>query len=186
MTTLSDSEIIVRCQSGDKNAYGVLVKRYMKKAYYSALGFMHEHEAALDLSQEAFVKAWRGIKSVDHNRSFFTWYYTILKNLCLNELRNLKNRAKNFSEIGTLKEDIINESHLLPYEQKELQEQVWQAINQLQSGEREIIIMREFQDLSYNEMAEILDCPIGTIMSRLYSARKALKQKLNKVLERDH
>jgi RNA polymerase sigma-70 factor (ECF subfamily) len=184
LTTLSDSDIILRCQNGDKHAYGVLVKRYMKRAYFSALGFIHEHDAALDLSQEAFVKAWNHIKTIDSQRSFFTWYYTILKNLCLNEIRNLKNRAKRFSDIGIAVDQQIdiqhNENGLI--EQKELQEQVWLAINQLEPGEREIILLREFQDLSYNEIAEILECPIGTVMSRLYSARKALKEKLNKIM----
>lgn len=169
MTDFSDSEIIHLCQAGDKHAFGLLVKKYMKRAYFSALSFVHKHDIALDISQEAFVKAWRNIKTIDTKRPFFTWYYTILKNLSLNEIRNLKTRAKNFTDIWA---DSGRQIEIMQYdntgiEREELQEQVWKAINLLEADEREIILLREFQDLSYNEIAEILQCPVGTVMSRL-------------------
>ena len=185
MIILTDPEILVLCQKGDKRAFRLLVERYMKRGYFSALGFVHDHELALDLSMETFVKCWRTLKKIDPRRPFFTWYYAILKNMCLNEIRDAKKRYLPFSRVGRADEKSLNSVSEAngDLEKKDLQERVWQALNLLKEHDREIIMLREFQDLSYQEIAETLDCPIGTVMSRLYSARKALKEKLTKIME---
>ena len=100
MIILTDPEILVLCQKGDKRAFRLLVERYMKRGYFSALGFVHDHERALDLSMETFVKCWRAVKKIDPRRPFFTWYYAILKNMCLNEIRDAKKRCLPFSRVG--------------------------------------------------------------------------------------
>jgi RNA polymerase sigma-70 factor (ECF subfamily) len=128
--TVNDEAIIVRCQRGDKDAFGMIVKKYMQRAYYTALGLVGTHDGALDLSQEAFVKAYSAIDKVDPKRQFFTWYYQILRNLCLNFLRDRSRHARSFSEIGetvlrTIADQDDDASQIL--EQKELQEKVWQA-----------------------------------------------------------
>lgn len=182
---VNEKALILRCQRGEKQAYGELVKKYMKRAYYTALGFIGSHEAALDLSQEAFIRAYRAIHKLDADRKFYTWYYQILKNLCLNFIRDRSRHARSFSEVGemvlkTMPDKSADASVIL--EKEELKEQVWKAINELKPHEKEIILLKDFQDHSYKEIAELMHCPLGTVMSRLFTARKALKQKLSRYL----
>jgi len=179
-----DSALIERCRRGDKEAYGVLVQRYMKRAYATALAWVGSHNDALDLSQEAFVRAWRGLKHFNPEFRFFTWYYRILRNLCLNHLRNRKRRARPFSEVEKAQalEDIPDEwsDPSILAEQDEQKAAVWKALAALKEHEREILILKDFQEMSYKEIAEALDCPVGTVMSRLYHARRALRERLVK------
>ena len=183
---VDEGALILRCQAGEKKAYGELVNKYMKRAYYTALGLIGSPEAAMDLSQEAFIRAYRAIKRLDANKKFFTWYYRILKNLCLNYLRDRARHARPFSEVGEttlLRISDQSEDASKQVEQEETKEMVWEAINSLNPQEREIIILKDFQEHSYKEISELLDCPMGTVMSRLYNARQALKVKLEKVLK---
>lgn len=178
---IDERSIILRCQNGDKQSYGRLVEKYMKRAYFTALGLVGVHEGALDLSQDAFVRAYRSINRLDANRKFFTWYYQILRNLCFNYLRDTARRARPFSQVGENQIDNIVDSSQdssLQVEQQELKEAVWNAMDELKPHEREIIILKDFQEMSYKEIAESMDCPIGTVMSRLFTARQALKNKL--------
>jgi RNA polymerase sigma-70 factor (ECF subfamily) len=180
-----DAPIILRCQKGDKEAFGLIVKKYMRRAYYTALGIVGSHDGALDLSQEAFIRAYRSIRKVDPERNFFTWYYQILRNLCFNFIRDRARHARPFSEIGETGVRNLQDSRknaLEVVEQQDLKEKVWQAIHELKENEREIILMKDFQELTYKEIAGILDCPVGTVMSRLFNARKSLRLKLEKYL----
>ncbi|MBN2571930.1 MAG: sigma-70 family RNA polymerase sigma factor [Ignavibacteriales bacterium] len=179
-SSLDDIEILKLCIQGSKRAYDMIVKRYMKRAYFAAFCFVGDKDAALDLSQDAFIRAYRSIKKFDIRIKFFTYYYQILKNLCFNFLRDKKKHTRAFSEVG---EEIIemisdNESYSNEYEKIELKEKLWKAINALDEMHREIIILKEFNGLSYNEIAELLNIPIGTVMSRLYHARMLLRKKL--------
>jgi len=178
---IDERSIILRCQKGDKQSYGRLVEKYMKRAYFTALGLVGVHEGALDLSQDAFVRAYRSINKLDADRKFFTWYYQILRNLCFNYLRDIARHARPFSDIGDNQVDNIIDSSQdssLQVEQNELKEAIWNAMDTLKPHEREIIMLKDFQEMSYKEIAESMDCPIGTVMSRLFTARKALKNKL--------
>lgn len=179
----SDSQAIELCQAGNKAAYGYLVNQYKERAYYSALGIVRSHDAALDLSQDAFVRAYRHIGKFDTTKKFFTWYYQILRNLCLNFIRDKKRHARSFSEVDenqikTISDEREDASALA--EQNELKEALWAAMDDLKPKEREIIMLKEFQDLPYKDIADILEIPIGTVMSRLFNARKALKVKLER------
>ena len=179
----NDTQAIALCQQGDRQAYGFLVERYKERAYYSALGIVGSHDAALDISQDAFVRAYRAIKRFDTGKQFFTWYYQILRNLCLNFVRDKKRHARSFSEIDDHKiKSISDDSQDAAYrvEQNELKQALWNAMDDLKPHEREIIVLKDFQDSSYKEIADILDIPIGTVMSRLFNARKALKAKLER------
>jgi len=180
-TKSDEPELIRRSRLGDKRAYGQLVNRYMKRAYYSALGLVSSHEAALDLSQEAFVRSYRAIGKLDPDRKFYTWYYRILRNLCFNYLRDKSRRARPFSEIDeTMVQTIVDvtQDASRSVETDEMCHELWKAIDRLSALEREVIIMKDFEELSYKEMADMLECPIGTVMSRLFNARKALKHKM--------
>ncbi|MDZ7342432.1 MAG: sigma-70 family RNA polymerase sigma factor [candidate division KSB1 bacterium] len=178
---LDERSIILRCQQGDRQAYGHLVTRYMKRAYFIALGLVGSHEHALDLSQEAFVRGYRSIDRLNPEQKFFTWYYQILRNLCFNHLRDTARHARSFSAIGEASILQITDSTqdiTAAVERQEMIEALWTAIEELKPQEREMIMLKDFQEFSYQEIAETLDCPIGTVMSRLFHARKALKQKM--------
>ncbi len=180
----SDAQAIELCQAGVKSAYGYLVEQYKERAYYSALGIVRSHDAALDLSQDAFVRAYRHINRFDTTKKFFTWYYQILRNLCLNFIRDKKRHARSFSEVDENQIKRLTDEHedaSALVEQNELKEALWAAMNDLKPKEREIITLKDFQDLPYKEIAEILDIPIGTVMSRLFNARQALKAKLERM-----
>ena len=188
-TTCDDEQkLLMRCRRGDKQSFERIVTLYMRRAYSIALGFVGQHEDALDLSQEAFIRAYKNIKKYDPNRRFFPWFYQILKNLCFNYLKKRKELC--FSQVSTTDESqIANQTAdgFDPYllvERNELKESIWKAIGELDDKHREIIILRHFQDLSYNEIAEVLICNKGTVMSRLYYARRELKEILNNKLGR--
>ncbi len=178
---ISEYSLIEKSQQGDKQVYGVLVKKYMKRAYFTALGLTGYHESALDMSQEAFVRAYRSINKFDAKREFFTWYYQILRNLCFNHNRDRNRRAKPFSDIGDIQLNrIVDPSQAVidQIDRQEMKNLLWQEINSLKSQEKEIIILKDFQDMTYKKIAEFLHIPIGTVMSRLFNARKILKEKL--------
>jgi RNA polymerase sigma-70 factor (ECF subfamily) len=180
-----DRSIIIRCKSGEIQAYNILVKRYMQRAYFTALGLVGNHESALDLSQDAFVRAYKAIHKIDEDRQFFTYYYRILRNLCLNFIRDKKRHARSFSELS--EGQVLNITATEPdpetvLERKEIREKVWDAIQNLSPDHREIIVLKEFKEYTYEEIAELLDIPVGTVMSRLYHARKSLKHKLEGVV----
>jgi RNA polymerase sigma-70 factor (ECF subfamily) len=184
-----DELAISRCQAGDIQAFGVLVEKYKQRAYYTALSLLGAHEDALDISQEAFVRAYRAIAKFQPSHSgFFTWYYKILRNLCSNFLRDRAKQARPFSQIGAQKQrltEIPDEGNdpTVIAERNELKDAVWRAISSLAAPEREIIVLRDFQDMPYKEIAAALDCPMGTVMSRLFNARKQLREKLNGYLQ---
>jgi len=171
---LSESEAIKLVQKGDKEAYQVIVERYMKRAYYIVLGFVRNSQDALDLSQESFIKAFRNIKRFDPERPFFPWFYKLLKNICLDHIKR-KSRAQEIplDEIRVFKEE---------REDKEMKEILWKGIESLPFEQREVIILRYFQQLSYQEIAEITAKPVGTVMSSLYYAKKRLKEKIKKFM----
>ncbi|HDQ00370.1 MAG TPA: sigma-70 family RNA polymerase sigma factor [bacterium] len=181
--SFDEQTTILLCQKGDKESYGILVEKYMKRAYFSALGLVGNHEYALDLSQEAFIRAYRSIRKLDPERKFYTWYYQILRNLCFNYLRDRSRRARPFSELSQRQLEQIADDEgdvIVSLEKDQLKDRLWEALEKLKPDEKEIILLKDFQNHSYKEIAEILECPTGTVMSRLYYARKSLKAKLEK------
>lgn len=186
LTPEEEREVIRRVQEGDRKAFEELVNAYKRKAYYVAIGFVNNHEDALDLSQDAFVKAFKAIKTFDLNSPFFPWFYKIIKNHCLNYIKKSA-RARNDS-LEELEEEQYMQFHderPCPGEQfvqSQERELLWEAIHRLKPDFREIIIMKHFHSLSYKEIASALDIPIGTVMSRLFNARQELRVKYLEVL----
>jgi RNA polymerase sigma-70 factor, ECF subfamily len=162
-----------------KGAFELLVKSNMKRAYFAALGILGSHDAAMEISQEAFVRAFKHFDTFDLNRNFFTWYYKILRNLCLNYIRDNKNRLEeNFIEEKEYKsEEDFSES----YERREMSLLLETALRQLKNEEREIIILKEFEGYSYKEISGMLEIPIGSVMSKLFYARKKLADKMKRL-----
>jgi RNA polymerase sigma-70 factor (ECF subfamily) len=175
--------LVRRAQAGDIEAFGALVSQYMRRAYYAALGLVGSHDDALDLSQEAFSRAFRARMSLDPNRSFYTWLYTILRRLCFNFLRDRKAQSQKLAEAaGWLAEEararVAAQSPVRAAELAELRSRVAGAIEQLPDRQREVLVLKEFEGLRYREIAELLGIPIGTVMSRLYAARRQLAGRL--------
>jgi RNA polymerase sigma-70 factor (ECF subfamily) len=162
--------------------FEVLVKDNMRRAYFSALGFLGSHDAAMDVSQEAFIRAYRNFNKYDKKRNFFTWYYKILRNLCLNFIRDNKNRKEEYFFENKKYEDKRNNPEQNLEEMEEV-EMLHVAIKQLATEYKEIIILREFEGYSYEEISEMLNLPKGTVMSRLFYARKKLAEKLKRIIE---
>ena len=185
MNTICQEEAIAikRCRSGQADAFEPIVTKYMKQAYSIALGLVGNREDALDLSQEAFFRAYSNIHQLNPKKRFFPWFYQILRNICFSHLRKRIRRHNNCPQTNS-------ENIALPAppdsfdpeaiaERNELKDSVWKAIAQLDEKYREVIILRHFQNFSYEKIAQTLFCSKGTVMSRLYYARKKLKEVLD-------
>ena len=178
----TDATLIRRAQGGDRTAFGELVSRYMRRAYFAALGIVGSHDDALDASQEAFARAFRARRSIDPERPFYPWLYQILRRLCFNVGRDRKTRRRLLEQAGSwLASEASARGGADPSraaERAELRDRVEEAIQALPAGQREIIVLREFEGLSYREIAEVTGIPIGTVMSRLHTARRSLATEL--------
>jgi RNA polymerase sigma-70 factor (ECF subfamily) len=179
-----EAEWVRLTQAGDKEAFGKLVKAHMRQAYYVALGFLGNHDDALDASQEAFVRAYDAMSHFDPSKRFFTWYYAILRNHCLNMLRRKSIQPIPFSGIdretpGRLASGEPAGDQL---ERSESHAVIWKAIWSLDPDDRQLIVARDILGTPYAMLAELLDVPVGTVMSRLYHARRRLRTALEGLL----
>jgi RNA polymerase sigma-70 factor (ECF subfamily) len=180
---LSERELILRAQAGESAAFGVLVERYMRRAYYAALGLVGSPEDALDLSQEAFVRAYRARRRIDPDLPFYAWLYQILRRLCFNHTRDRRVRRNRLEDARDWLTEQSNRRFASDHPERaavrhETRRRVQAAIRKLTEREREVLVLKEFEGLRYREIAVLLDIPIGTVMSRLYSARKHLARAL--------
>jgi RNA polymerase sigma-70 factor (ECF subfamily) len=187
-----DEILLKKAKSGDVDAYEELVKTYYKTVFNIALRMFSNTEDASDITQEVFIKVYKSIGRFEGRSSFKTWIYRIATNLCLDELRSRKNFiavsfdeqiANNTEAINVkLKDESIGspETELL---RAEIREELYNVINELPEDLRIITILRHIQNLSYDEISEILNCPQGTIKSRISRARELLRKKLSKNME---
>jgi RNA polymerase sigma-70 factor (ECF subfamily) len=177
-----DMVLVRRAQAGDREAFGRLVERYMRRAYFAALSLVGSREDALDLSQEAFVRAYRSRGTIDPERPFYAWLYQILRRLCFNFLRDRRTRRATLEASASwLADDAADRSGPDPAEalaREERRRLVAAAIERLPAREREVLALKEFEGLTYKEIASLVGVPIGTVMSRLYAARQRLAQAL--------
>jgi RNA polymerase sigma-70 factor (ECF subfamily) len=190
---LDDGELVRRCRAGDTTAFGELMTRYRNKAYAMVYALVQNEQDALDLAQEGFLKAWRSIHHFKGRSSFYTWLYRIMRNVTVDSLRRKRIYADaEFDDLAAAA-NIEPGSQTTPsapplpakeLERKEIQQWVKEAIAQLSPSHRAVIVMKEFEHLQYHEIAEILECSIGTVMSRLYYARKKLQILLKDVYEK--
>ena len=173
-----DQKAIKECQSGRTESYRILVDKYKTRAYHAALLMTGNRDDALDLSQEAFYKAFRAIKTFQSGRNFYTWLYKILKNLCINHYKRIKRRNIVFSDADESEGPSLylsaapNPAEV--FERNEVREKLWQGLLGLKIEDREVIILKEFNEMSYKEIADVLNIPVGSVMSRLFYARKKL------------
>ena len=187
-----DGELVKRCQAGDTSAFNDLVTKYRGKAFSMIYGMVQNEQDAWDLAQEGFVKAWRSIHRFKGESSFYTWLYRIMTNVTIDSLRRKGIHGDAEFDDRVMPVNVEPGSRTtpsatpLPYrklEQNEIRQQIDDAIAKLTPEHRAVIVMKELEDLQYSEIAEILGCSIGTVMSRLFYARKKLQVLLKDVYE---
>lgn len=159
------------------------VNTYMKDAYHIALGLVGNQDDALELSQEAFLKAYQHRRQLASGSKMFPWFYRILRNLCFSHLRSRKVRqAASLDESRENGPDVACGDAFDPHvitDADETKRRLWSAMARLDEKHREVIILRHFRNLSYDQMAEVLFCNKGTVTSRLYYARQKLKEMMD-------
>jgi RNA polymerase sigma-70 factor (ECF subfamily) len=168
---MDDETLVQRCLSGDTEAFGELVGRYERPIFNVALRMLRDREEARDATQNAFVKAWQHLDQFDRNRRFFSWLYRIAVNEALN-------RATRRRKAEPLDDNLVDRG-LSPAEGAERSEQavlVERAVHRLTDTYREVIVLRHWLDLSYDEISEALHVPAKTVKSRLFSARARLAE----------
>ena len=192
----ADLPFVIRCQRGEVEAFAVLVERHQKRMLNVAYRMTGDYEEACDCVQEAFLNAFRGIGRFRREARFATWLYGIVINQTRNRLQQLKSRschegvAHNTAfcpddDCGCPAADPRDDSALDRLEQAERDAAIQGCIRGLETDYREVLILRDIQDLAYEEIQTILKIPPGTVKSRLFRARQALKECLVKILGDD-
>jgi RNA polymerase sigma-70 factor (ECF subfamily) len=175
---IEDLELIRRSQSGDTEAYDQLVSKYRAKIFTLVRGMVRNEHDASDLVQEGWLKAWQSIHQFKGRSSFYTWLYRITMNVTIESLRRKRQRE----EIELI--DAI--ASFLPSprandRRTEIQEKVESALAKLSPEHRAVVVLKELEGLQYREIAEVLNIPVGTVMSRLFYAKKQLQSRLRSV-----
>lgn len=178
---MSEEKILIqRVLDGDHEAFAGLVAIHEKQVYNLCLRMTGDPEDAMDLSQEAFLKAWRGLRFYKFESAFSTWLYRLTSNVCIDHLRRQKRRPSVSLTVGDEEEELdVPDTEPLPEEQvlqNETQSAVAAAMNQLEEEFRLILTLRVVEERSYEEIADILDLKVGTVKSRIARARMKLKK----------
>jgi RNA polymerase sigma-70 factor (ECF subfamily) len=183
---VDDRELVLGAKRGDRDAFKTLFERYHRRAYALALGVVRHPDDALDVVQDAFIKAHRYLDKFEGNSSFYTWLYRIVMNLAIDHLR--KHRRVKPVELDETRIDNDGDDPLLPrilggnpgraLQDKQLRARIDLALDELSDNHRSVLVMRELEGLSYEEMAQAMSCSKGTIMSRLFHARRNMQKQL--------
>jgi RNA polymerase sigma-70 factor (ECF subfamily) len=169
---MNDTEAIKNCLAGETESFSFLVKKYQYEAFGHAITILGNSDDALDAVQEAFLDAFRTLKKFDVSRRFYPWLYTILRNRCFKMLATHRKEVK--TEFGKL--EILS----IPAEKESLDKVtlVEKALLEMSPEDREILTLKHLDGLNYEIIAERLDIPVGTVMSRLYYARRRFREKV--------
>jgi len=177
---LEDAQLVTASKNGDQDAFSLLVQRYQRRVFNLVFRMLQNYEEASEITQEAFLAAWQGLRSFRGEARFSTWLYRIAYNCALKQLEARKREQalhlalqaeQTFEEDGHTGQT----AHL---EMLDNQEMVQEQLSQLPPKYRIVLILRHLQDMSYEEMAEVLTMPIGTIKTHLFRARNLLKERL--------
>lgn len=190
MSTDEDLEFVRLCQGGRTEAFEALVKRHQKRMLNVAVRMIGDYDEACEVVQDAFLSAYRAIRKFKGEAKFSTWLCSIVINLCKNRLRQRRARLSreghsigNPSQEGDCLDPPAREPAVLEQlEEKELQEKVQECIGRLGEEYREVLVLRDVQGFSYEEICDTLQIPQGTVKSRLFRARNTLKDLLKKAL----
>ena len=185
----TDKQLVARVQKGDKRAFDLLVLKYQYKVHSIVSRYIRDFDEVHDVVQEAFIKAYRALANFRGESAFYTWLYRIAVNTAKNYLVARSRRPPaydvdaadaDYFEGGDKLRDIDSPENILYRD--ELEAVVDQAIRDLPEDLRTAVTLREFEGLSYEEIAEVMDCPVGTVRSRIFRAREAIEEKV-KVLD---
>lgn len=184
---MSENELIIidKAINGDIKSFEVLIKKHQKFAYNVALKYLKDPNEAEDVTQEALIKAFKYLKNFNKNAKFSTWLYRIVINTCKDELRKNKNNQNNLSLNN--EDDYVNELEDETYEplkhaeNEELGKNLQKAINQLDINYKDVIILCDMKDYSYQEISNILEIPLGTVRSRISRGRLKLRKIVNEM-----
>jgi RNA polymerase sigma-70 factor (ECF subfamily) len=188
-----DMKAVLLCQKGDTDAFEVLVERHQKRMLNVAYRMLGDYEEACDVVQDAFLAAYRAIGSFRREARFSTWLYGIVVNHARNRIKQaqgrLRHETRSIDDPVELKEGSLQrelpdcgESAVEQLEKKEIEARVQECIRALETEYREVLVLRDIQGFSYDEIGELLKLPDGTVKSRLFRARAAMKDCLVKVL----
>lgn len=188
-----DLDLVRQAQAGDSEAFDQLVGRFRTRVFGMIYNMVHNEQDAWDLAQDSFLKAWKSIARFRGQSSFYTWLYRIVMNVTIDAMRKkqVKGGGAEFNDEIQLREidpasRTVPHAGALPHERMEHSEirgRIDAAIAQLSPEHRAVILMKEMEDMQYHEIAESLGCSIGTVMSRLFYARKKLQNLLRDVYE---
>ena len=180
-SSTDDKSLVWAAQRGDMAAFEELVARHRDRIYARAYSMMRNEEEAVDLSQEAWVKGWQRLRQFQGESSFGTWMTRVVINLCLDQLR--KQKRQRTESIEAMSEESGGVERQMPVvtvnptaglERGELRQRIDRAMGQLSYEHRTVLVLHEFEDMEYKEIAKAMACSIGTVMSRLFYARRKL------------
>ena len=187
-----DRQLVEQARQGDQAAFRTLVERHQRKIHALALTMLKDPDAARDVVQDAFIKAYRSLGAFEGNSGFYTWLYRIAVNLCIDRQRRAKRFAHHEFDDGIAHEDeggFEVSPHRLGFDparaltDREIRDRVTAALAQLSPIHRTVILLREVEGLSYKEIAEAMEVSQGTIMSRLFHARRRMQEILRPLVD---
>jgi RNA polymerase sigma-70 factor (ECF subfamily) len=182
----NDDDLIRRTQEGDLQAFDILVRRYQKKIYFAAYRMVKSHDAADDIAQETFINAYSAIKSFKIGYSLYTWLYRICMNLSINYLKRQKfviPESQFEEETSPLEKEAKGADPMEQLEAKELGQKIEKAVDSLPPKYKAVLVLRLYEDLSYEDIAKTLKISLGTVMSRLFRARERMQEMLKEYKE---
>ncbi len=191
-SSADDATLVRAAQRGDMGAFEELVARHRDKIYARAYSMMRNEEEAIDLSQEAWVKGWQRLRQFQGESSFGTWLTRIVINLCLDQLR--KQKRHRTDSIEAMSEEsggverqmpIVDVNPTAGLERTELRQRIDRALGQLSYEHRTVLVLHEFEEMEYKEIAKTMGCSIGTVMSRLFYARRKMAALLADLKNKD-
>lgn len=183
METTSDEQIVERALSGDADAFGVIVRRWERRIYALAFGMLGREEDARDATQETFLAAFRNLRGFRGEAKVSSWLHRIAVNQCITRQRRARVRGESALEDETERDEAAftvaaHDSPARHAESRQRTEAVRRAVNALQPELRQVVVMKEFEEMTFQEIAETLDLPLSTVKSRLYTALKQLRMRL--------
>jgi len=192
LPTQTDQQLVERVQAGDKRAFDLLVLKYQHKIISLVGRYVKDHHESMDVSQEAFIKAYRALANFRGDSQFYTWLYRIAINTAKNHLVARNRRppdvdvdVNDYGDYGSadVMADVDTPENLMARDQ--LQDKVFATLEKLPDDLRTALTLREFEGMSYEQIAEIMDCPVGTVRSRIFRARDAIDKEVAKLMDRD-
>jgi RNA polymerase sigma-70 factor (ECF subfamily) len=183
---IGDAECVKRVQRGDTESFEILVRRHQNTTFNLIFRFLGDYDEATETAQEVFLSAYKSIQQFRGEANFATWLYRIAFNHASTRRKSLSGKRQR--QVALEDDAVLVDSRANPEtsaEQKEIQQHVQQALNSLDADDAQIILLRDLQDVSYHDIAQTLDVPVGTVKSRLHRARQALRMSLAPYFTRD-